>query len=188
LIACTTTSLGKKHFPDPFKHIKHGRVNYLMDYNAEGAPVYHRDITGPCGYGILIFKVAPASKSLPYSFNVYDDKFYFRNDFCPLKPTRKISHVSDHSFILPGDPTLVTAKFNYLTRMSSLVIKPPVDAKEIDADTVAAYGGDYVVVARGPFYDDARVYRQVMDIVHNWTDVNANVPLMDHAELFLKEE
>jgi hypothetical protein len=189
MVTCTTTSLGKKHFPNPFKHIKHGRVDYLMEYNAAGAPVYHRDITGPCDYGILTFKVAPASKSMPYSFDVYDDKFVFHDDLCtPIKPSRTISDVSDHAFLLPGDPTLVTAKFNYLTRMSSLVINPP-NTKQINADAVAAYAGDYVVVARGDFYD-AAVYRQVMDIVHNWNEENANVVslLLDPPELFLKEE
>lgn len=166
LLIFTLASVQKKVAPDPFKHMKYGRVRYYTEDTDEGR-IYHREIAAPCMYGVLTFAVAPAAKNLPYTFDVYNDEFSYKDAICPIKPTRKIHKSSPLPFLNPGDPTMVKAKFTYLTRISTKVVHP-VNAKQVSDDLMAEYAGEYVVVAAGRFYD-ANVYRQLIDIVHNFT-------------------
>ena len=84
---------------------------------------------------------------------------------------------------MPDDPTSVKARFNYITRISTKVVHPA-HAKEVPAQALQDFAGEYTVVAAGRFYD-ANVYQQLLGIVHNWTEPELTTQhLMQLDELF----
>jgi len=175
---------------NPFHHMKHGKVNYLVEVTDEGR-IYHRDMYAPCAYGILVFQVAPALEAMSYSLEVYNDEFTYRDNsgLCAFKPNYQHGWTSDVPYITDKDPTLVLSKFNYVTRMSSKQMSPPPQGtKKLDPGFMEEYAGDYFVVARGRFYT-ADVYHQILDIVHNWEPDQPNEgTLQDALEAVFRDD
>lgn len=159
--------LQKKIHPPHPKKLHHGTVEYFTEDTGDGR-LYRREFTIPCGYGMLAFNIGPAKKELPYAFDVYDDAYIYSDNagLCLLYPSYRGFQNGTEPFWEVNDPTFQKVELDVWAKISHKINTQP-NTKEIDV-AVKARGGDYVIMAKGNFYDP-HYYQRLKAVVNSWS-------------------
>lgn len=159
------------------------RVSYWVRNSEDGfrEVLYHRDVTAPCGYGILTFLVGPSTKHL-WQIHAAEFTHQVVSQQCLGQAFYNASHVRNYPFDEERTTSVLTvpvvedvALLNatardavYWTRISHQVLPPaPVEASIRRRKQVRQKSGEYVIIAPGRFYD-ADFLQALMDTVGGW--------------------
>lgn len=163
-------SVGKKIHPPHPKKLHHGEVLYTVVQDPDMGRYYKREFLIPCGYGLLVFNIAPADESMPYALDVFDDGYVYSDNggLCLLYPSYRAHQNDTEPFWMPDDPTSFNVPLGHeLTKISHRINSHPHTKDTASDKKVQAKGGDYLIMAKHDFYTP-QYYRQLKSLVNSW--------------------